>query len=157
MPKSTTGRTPRILTMPRLSSSVKEWWHWLTSRERQAASQFWGCLSMASFGVLLLAAMLYLTGHPQETSGAADVLILIIVGAFFLWYFILIFLLSFHPKTRAFADRHFHFRDQTELEELKMKVENVNKQLEGINSRLGNIEATLKPQARKKGKRGNGR
>jgi hypothetical protein len=135
--------------MQRLSSWRKEWWCWLTSRERQAASQFLGCFSMASFGFLFLAAVLYLMGHPQEASGADDMLILIIVGILFLWYFILIFLLSFHSKTRAFADRNFHFKDQTELEELKMKIEN-------IENRLKNIETALKPLAKKENKGGKG-
>ena len=163
MAKSTNERASRKLSMARLSSWVKEWWRWLTSRERQAASQFLGCLSIAFFIIIAVVAVLYLMGRPQEVSGVDDVHIFMIVASIFLWYFILIFLLSFHPKTREWADRRFHFRDITELEELKEKVatiengmlsqnEKVDKELDDIRGRLGSIETTLRAIAGKKGK-----
>lgn len=128
-----------------MPSSVKEWWRWLTSRERQAASQFLGCLSIAFFIVTAVVAVLYLMGRPQEASGVKDMHIFIIVASIFLWYFIFIFLLSFHPKTRKWADRQFHFRDLTELEELKVRVATIENKLE-------NIEATLNKLASKENK-----
>jgi hypothetical protein len=162
MPKT----TPRKSITSRVPSSIKGWWRWLTSRERQAASQFLGCLGMVSSGAALLAATLYLAGHPYEISGADNVIIVIILISIFLWYFIFIFLLSFLPGTRKWADKTFHFRDLTELEELKVRVDTIEKvmlsrnkrvakELKGIKSRLGSIEATLEKLAGKENKRDN--
>jgi len=147
MPKSTGREASKKPITSQVSSWGKEWWRWLTSRERQAASQFLGCLSIAFFIVTAVVAVLYIMGRPQEASGVKDVHIFIIVASIFLWYFVFIFLLSFHPKTREWADRKFHFRDRTDLEEFKVKIEN-------IETRLGNIEATLKAPAGKGNKKG---
>jgi len=74
--------------------------------------------------------------------------------------FVWVFILSFHPRTRKWADRHFGFIDQTELDKLKVEVENrlcltnerIDKELGGISSRLANIEATLKTLANEENK-----
>jgi hypothetical protein len=156
--------TPRKSITLRVPSSVKEWWRWLTSRGRQAASQFVGCLGIAFFIVIAVVAVLYLTGRPQEASGVEDVYIFIIMASIFLWYFILIFLSSFHPKTRKWADKQFHFRDLTEIDELKARVDTIekgtlsqnekaDKELDDIRGRLESIEAALEELANKKNKR----
>lgn len=82
--------------------------------------------------------VLYVMGQ-REAPGASDVLnseVLLLITSFFLWYFIVIFILSFHPKTRKWADKHFGFRDKTELEDLKVKVKNIETRLESTETAL---------------------
>jgi septal ring factor EnvC (AmiA/AmiB activator) len=72
--------------------------------------------------------------------------------------FVLLLILSLHPKTRKVMDKYFDFRDLTELEELKAKVGNIenglfstnknaeqmDKELGDIKTRLGSVENTLR-------------
>ena len=153
-----------------LSSWGKEWWHWLRSRELQAASRLWEYLSFISLLLLILVALLNVLvffspyrevlsppGVLEEVTAALTITVLSIVLIPFIVFFVLVLIFSFHPKTRKWADRRFHFRDLTEMAELKMKVgdieselhstnervDRIEKQLEKINGRLASIEAAL--------------
>ena len=167
--------------MSRLSSWGREWWHYLKSREIQAISRLWEYLSLSSFIIFIFIAILNILvffppyskvlsppGVLEQVDAMLTVILLGCVVIPFVVFFALVFILSLHPKTRKIADKRFGFRDRTELEELKVKVGNVenglrstdrridkiDKQIEEINSRLGNIEATLKILASKENEEG---
>lgn len=156
-----------------MSAWLGDWKPYFRSRIRQAASRVLEHLQFAAFVIFICVAIfnilaffspysevLFPPGVLERVVAMFTLICLGLIGLVVLVFFAVVFILSLHPKTRKWADRHFHFKDLTELEELKARVdtiesglastnERIDKQLEEINSRLGSIEATLKSLASK--------
>lgn len=177
MPKPTNMDTSKKPIMLRLSSWYKEWWRWLKSRERQTISRRWDELQFLSaivfifiaiFGLLVFIPPYNTVLSPPRALEQMSMVItwaaLGVIGLVFVISCAVVFGLSFHPKTRRIADGYFHFRDLTEMEELKMRVSTiesglasveeslgaVEKRLDNIEGRLGTIETILKSLVSKK-------
>ena len=167
MAKSTRKRD---LRKSRLSTWRSEWCRWLKSRAHQQALQFPFYPAISSIVTLILVAILYVLYSLHRISWEffakwseeLTILMFILAIIVFALSFVLVFILSFHPKIRKVADKYFGFSDRTELEELKEKVENglrstnekIDKELAEINNRLASIEATLKTLTSKENKKG---
>lgn len=154
-----------------MSAWLRDWKPYFKSRLRQLLSNWWEIIAGVSLAVLVFSATLGallllrpdISGTLEALNAVFTLIALEIALYIFGFSFVLLFILSLHPKTRRIADRLFHFKDLTELEELKVRVgnvenglhstngrvESIDKQLEEINSRLGSIEATLKSLASK--------
>lgn len=179
MPKSTRKEASNKPIMARLSSWGREWKADFATRASQAGRQFFGCLGTSAVIIFILAIGLYylvlphfgvsLPGGPGVLEWGIQMAILIVFLYLFIPYLALLFILSLHPKTRPVADKlSLGFFGQTELDKLKEQVESglrstnerIDKELKGIDNRLGDIEATLIPRdgkKNKKNKKGNGR
>jgi len=140
------------LTMSRLSSWRKEWWRWLKSRERQTISRRWEDLEFLSIIAFILIAIfsILLVIPPYIEVGVLEQLniyvvwtTLGIVGLIFIVSCAVVFVLSFHHKTRRFADGYFHFKDLSKAEELEVRISKVETELTSVNQRLGNVENRL--------------
>jgi Skp family chaperone for outer membrane proteins len=70
--------------------------------------------------------------------------IFIVVVFLFALYLIVVFLFSLHPKTRRIASKLSIFLDEPGVEELREKVEGIDKDLQKIKSTLEDIEKHLK-------------
>jgi len=156
-----------------LSSWYRDWQPYFRSRASQLLSRLGRVLAIYSVFILILSAVFsalvlfrsYSTFLSPETTwvleGLNQLFTLLALGsAVFVFglVFVMLFILSLHPKGRKIADKFLHFKDLTELEELKVEVENIgkgvnrrnkriNKKLERVESRLGNIEVILKSLA----------
>jgi hypothetical protein len=140
----------------RLSSWAKEWWRWLKSRERQTISRRWNELqflsviafiSVAIFGLLVFvppySTALSRPGALEQVGMMIAWAVLGVIGLVFIVSCAAVFGLSFHPKTRRFADGYFHFRDLSKVEELEMRVDKAEGALVSVNGRLDSIEQRL--------------
>lgn len=144
-----------MLMVGNVTSWGKEWGHWLKSRGRQQALQFPFYLAISSIATLILVTILYALSSLHRISGelfadqAEEVTVLMFVAVIILFAlsFVWLFLLSFHKKSRKWADKYFGFRDQTELEELKMKVGNIETKLETIETILENLANKGNPKS----------
>lgn len=132
--------------------SIKEWWRWLKSRERQTISRRWEDLEFLSIIAFILIAIfsILLVIPPYIEVGVLEQLniyvvwaTLGIVGLIFIVSCTVVFGLSFHHKTRRLADDYFHFKDLSKTEELEMRISKVETELTSVNQRLGNVESRL--------------
>ncbi len=131
MPKPKRKKMPR---KSKVSSWYRNWKPYFKNRMRQSVSQFWGCLTMALFFVIVLVAVLYIVA-PSKVPGASDMLnsvMLIDVLGLFILALLVFLILSLHPRTRKTADRLFGFIDKTELEEIKTRLENIETTLKTL-------------------------
>lgn len=158
-----------------LSSWYRNWQPYFKSRAPQLLSRLWESLAIAAVVILIFSAVFSALGlfHSYDKflspgisgtlEGLNAVFTLISLGSalfVFCLCFALLLILSLHPKGRKIADKLFRFKDLTELEELKVKVGNIenellstnkrtSKKLEDVKSRLENIETILKSLASK--------
>jgi hypothetical protein len=133
-----------------------EWGRWVRSRESQAAVWLWAYLDFVSFLLFILVASLNtLAFFPPyydvlSPPGVLEVVtrmltiaaLAVILGAF-AGLFLLILLVSFHPKTRAWADRRFQFKDLTRAEEMEARIGQLEHRLDGVEGTLSDIKDTL--------------
>jgi hypothetical protein len=140
----TTAKKPIML---RLSSWHRDWKPYFRSRVHQLLSNWWEIIAVVSVAILIFSAILgALFLLRPDVSGALDVLNAVftlisleIALYIFGFSFVLLFILSLHTKTRKIADRIFHFKDLTELEELKVRVGNVENGLHSAIERVKRI------------------
>jgi lysylphosphatidylglycerol synthetase-like protein (DUF2156 family) len=143
--------------MARLASWGRDWKPFIKRTLRHSVFQFPSCLAMSSLAVLILAAALYVSLRSAEYRERLwdwieelTVTAFIIVVIIFAVSLILVFVFSLHPKTRRISSKLSTFIEEPEVEKLKERVEGIDKDLQGIKSRLGNIEKYLKGKRKPK-------
>jgi hypothetical protein len=148
----------------RSSPSTLRFSPYFSSRAGQLLSRLWTDLTMVSVFMLVFGAIFNLlvllrsfskflspevSGVLAALNGIVVLIMLSVVGLAFIVCLGALFILSLHPRGRTLADKWFKFRDLTEMEELKIRVGN-------IEDSLGHIEVTLKSLAKKKTRKAKG-